>query len=140
MITNSYKLAAVITKWLHPNLQQIATAYIGGNAQMRMLLPFVSYISDNTVTKAINGFLSKVPDSILPDMAHSIVDDAIKKGGFTVGNIIFDSKDLQELKKLMDYNLPIEDSQDYTVITEPQTETPKSDGVSSGTNNNTNTK
>lgn len=119
MITNSYKLAAVITKWLHPNLQQIVTSYFGSNQQMRMLLPFVNYISDNTVTKAINGFLSKVPDGMLPDMAHSVVDDAIKQGGFTVGNIIFDAKDLQELKNLLNYNLPLEKTEDYTVITSP---------------------
>lgn len=119
MITNSYKLAAVITKWIHPNLQQIALSYLGSNQQMRILMPFVNYISDNTVTKAINGFLSRVPDAMLPDMAHSIVDDAIKQGGFTIGNIIFDAKDLQELKNLLNYNLPLEKTEEYTVITSP---------------------
>lgn len=120
MITNSYKLAAVITKWIHPNLQQIALSYLGSNQQMRMLMPFVNYISDNTVTKALNGYLSRVPDNILPDMAHSIVDDAIKQGGFTIGNIIFDTKDLQELKNLLNYNLPLEQTtEEYTVITSP---------------------
>lgn len=117
MITNSYKLAAVITKWIHPNIQQIALSYLGSNQQLRMLMPFVNYISDNTVTKAINGFLSRVPDGMLPDMAHSIVDDAIKQGGFTIGNLIFDTKDLQELKNLLSYNLPLEKTEEYTVIT-----------------------
>lgn len=117
MITNSYKLAAVITKWIHPNIQQIALSYLGSNQQLRMLMPFVNYISDNTVTKAINGFLSRVPDGMLPDMAHSVVDDAIKQGGFTVGNIIFDTKDLQELKNLLNYNMPLEEAEEYTVIT-----------------------
>lgn len=119
MITNSYKLAAVITKWIHPNIQQIALSYLGSNQQLRMLMPFVNYISDNTVTKAINGFLSRVPDGMLPDMAHSIVDDAIKQGGFTIGNLIFDTKDLQELKNLLIYNLPLEKTEEYTVITSP---------------------
>lgn len=119
MITNSYKLAAVITKWINPNLQQIALSYLGSNQQLRMLMPFVNYISDNTVTKAINGFLSRVPDAMLPDMVHSIVDDAIKQGGFTIGNIIFDTKDLQELKNLLNYNLPLEKTEEYTVITSP---------------------
>lgn len=119
MITNSIKLASVITKWIHPNIQQIALSYIGSNPQLRMLMPFVNYISDNTVTKAINGFLSRVPDAMLPDMAHSIVDDAIKQGGFTIGNIIFDAKDLQELKNLLNYNLPLEKTEEYTVITSP---------------------
>lgn len=119
MITNSYKLAAVITKWIHPNIQQIALSYLGSNQQLRMLMPFVNYISDNTVTKAINGFLSRVPDGMLPDMAHSIVDDAIKQGGFTIGNLIFDTKDLQELKNLLSYNLPLEKTEEYTVITSP---------------------
>lgn len=119
MITNSYKLAAVITKWLHPNLQQIITSYFGANQQLRMLMPFVNYISDNTVTKALNGFLSKVPDGMLPDMVHSIVDDAIKQGGFTIGNLIFDTNDLQELKNLLSYNLPLGKTEEYTVITSP---------------------
>lgn len=119
MITNSYKLAAVITKWIHPNLQQIALSYLGSNQQMRILMPFVNYISDNTVTKALNGYLSRVPDAMLPDMVHSIVDDAIKQGGFTIGNIIFDTKDLQELKNLLNYNLPLEKTEEYTVITSP---------------------
>lgn len=122
MITNSIKLASVITKWIHPNIQQIAISYFGSNQQLRMLLPFVNYISDNTVTKAINGFLSKVPDGMLPDMAHSIVDDAIKQGGFTIGNLIFDTKDLQELKNLLNYNLPLEKAEAYTVITSPPEE------------------
>lgn len=122
MITNSYKLAAVITKWIHPNIQQIAISYLGSNQQLRMLLPFVNYISDNTVTKALNGFLSRVPDGMLPDMVHSVVDDAIKQGGFTIGNLIFDAKDLQELKNLLNYNLPLEKSEEYTVITSPPEE------------------
>lgn len=119
MITNSIKLASVITKWIHPNIQQIAMSYLGSNQQLHMLMPFVNYISDNTVTKAINGFLSRVPDAMLPDMVHSIVDDAIKQGGFTIGNIIFDAKDLQELKNLLNYNLPLEKTEEYTVITSP---------------------
>lgn len=119
MVTNSIKLASVITKWIHPNIQQIALSYLGSNPQLRILMPFVNYISDNTITKAINGFLSKVPDAMLPDMAHSIVDDAIKQGGFTIGNIIFDVKDLQELKTLLNYNMPLEQTEEYTVITSP---------------------
>lgn len=119
MITNATKLAATITKWIEPNLQTIATTYLASKPSMRILIPFANYISTNTVTNVVKGFLGRVPDGMLPSMAHSIVDDAIKNGGFEIGNVIFDVKDLNELKTLLNYNLPIEESEEYTVITSP---------------------
>lgn len=136
MITNSLKLAATVSKWIQPNLKHIAASYIGSNPSMRMMLSFVDFISPNTVTNAIHGLVARVPDAMIPDVAHSMVDDAIKNGGFVVGNVIFDAADLQELKQLLEYNLPVEKTEKYEVLTSPpapkEPEPKTAEGVSSG--------
>ena len=53
----------------------------------------------------------------LPQMAHSIVDKAIANGGLTLfdGNVSFTEQDMKDLKKLLDYNLPLKEEEHYTV-------------------------
>ena len=47
----------------------------------------------------MNGrYISQVPDDALPEMAHKIVDDAIKNGGLTLmdGKIYYKKEDIQK--------------------------------------------
>ena len=82
--------------------------------------PLLQGISSQLLEPFIANYLAKVPDQALPAMAHSIVDNAIKNSELTLldGNVTFQADDLKELKKLLDYNLPVSDSEHYEVKTD----------------------
>lgn len=65
----------------------------------------------------IRSFLSSVPDGAIPQLAHSMVDSALAQGELSMfeGNLVFDKSDLENLKKLLDYNLPLPDENHYEV-------------------------
>ena len=67
-------------------------------------------------------YLQGIPDEALPKMAHGIVDNAIQQGGLSLmdGNVIFDLEDLRELKKLLEWNLPLASEEVYNVITKEE--------------------
>ena len=66
---------------------------------------------------SVKNALSKIPDEAIPSMVHSIVDKAITNGEMSLfdGNIHFDKSDLEELKQLLIYNLPMEETERYVV-------------------------
>lgn len=72
------------------------------------------------VEPLIMRYLQGMPDEALPKIAHEIVDNAIKQGGLSLmeGNVEFEPEDLEELKKLLVWNLPLKDNDTYKVITE----------------------
>jgi hypothetical protein len=61
-----------------------------------------------------------VDDATLPAMAHGIVDKAIENGELSLaeGFLTFEENDLKRLKRLLELNLPLEQSECYTVKTE----------------------
>ena len=67
----------------------------------------------------LDSYLSKIPDAAIPQLAHSIVDKAIENNGMTLfdGNLTFERGDLEHLKKLLDYNLPVQEDIRYEVRT-----------------------
>lgn len=140
MFTNRQKLAAVLNKWLQPALAQLAGAKL-------MRLPFLANIEAkvkstgwvspmwsmaNEVTPLLGGVVSQVvepiiadylkgiPDQAIPKMAHQLVENAMKQGQLTLfeGNVVFELSDLEELHKLLKYNLPITENECYQVKTE----------------------
>jgi hypothetical protein len=54
-------------------------------------------------------YLRRIPDGAIPSMAHSLVENALKQGSLSLleGNVIFEREDLEELQRLLRYNLPI---------------------------------
>ena len=82
--------------------------------------PLVQGLSSSIVEPLLVKYLQGVPDEALPQLAHGIVNDAIKNGGLTLfeGSVEFEVEDLEELKKLLRYNLPIVEYNGYEVITE----------------------
>lgn len=86
------------------------------------LSPLLGDIVGTIAEPIMMQYLQGVPDSALPKIAHSIVDNAIKNGSLSLmeGNIVFEIEDLQELKKLLDWNLPISEDDVYNVITEEE--------------------
>ena len=140
MYTNRQILAAVLNKWMQPALAQLAGAKL-------MRLPFLANIEAkvkstgwvspmwsmaNEVTPLLGGVVSQVvepmiaeylkgiPDQDIPKMAHQLVENAMKQGQLTLfeGNVVFELCDLEELHKLLKYNLPITEEQCYHVKTE----------------------
>ena len=140
MFTNRQILAAVLNKWMQPALAQLAGAKL-------MRLPFLANIEAkikstgwvspmwsmaNEVTPLLGGVVSQVvepiiaeylqgiPDQAIPKMAHTMVENAMKQGQLTLfeGNVVFELCDLEELQKLLKYNLPIVEEECYKVKTE----------------------
>lgn len=139
--TNSQILSAVLSRWLRPMVQQLAgqrlasipllsgienkirsTGWVRPSWSMAgELAPLMQNVTDVLLEPLLRGWLAKVPDEALPQLAHSLTDQAIANGGWSLfdGNVTFDKSDLQELKELLEYNLPLGASTRYEVKTAP---------------------
>lgn len=140
--SNTQILAAVLQKWLHPVIVQFAqhkaqslpfvqminnkirsTGWV--NPQWSIvpeLSPLVEPVANSMVQPVIKSMLSKVPDDAVPAMAHSFIDKLLEQGQFAIldGNVVFEKADLEELKKLLNYNLPLKKEDTYIVKTQPE--------------------
>ena len=144
MYSNAQKLAAVLNKWAQPAIQEL----IGGNLSRMPFLasietkikstgwvspmwsiakeisPVLDGVSSSLIEPFIAKYISGIPDESIPQLAHNVVDDAIKNGGLSLfeGKVEFEPEDLEELKPLLKYNLPIQESAaSYSVLTEEPT-------------------
>lgn len=144
MYSNAQKLAAVLNKWAQPAIQEL----IGGNLSRMPFLasietkikstgwvspmwsiakeisPVLDGVSSSLIEPFIAKYISGIPDESIPQLAHNVVDDAIKNGGLSLfeGKVEFEPEDLEELKTLLNYNLPIQESAaSYSVLTEEPT-------------------
>ena len=144
MINNAYKLSAVLTQWINPVVQQFAAGRMASLPFVQLIenkvkssgwvspawslaseiYPLLNNISGALVQPLLQRYISSVPDEQLPKMAHRIVDEAIKQGSLSLmeGRVVFEKEDLEELKQLLNYNLPLSQEEDYEVITEPRAE------------------
>lgn len=144
MITNAHKLSAVLTTWINPVVQQFAAGRMSTLPFVQLIenkvkssgwvspawslaseiSPILNNVSSALVHPMLQRYISQVPDANLPKMAHSIVDEAIRQGQLSImeGKIVFEKEDLEELKQLLSYNLPLTAEDDYEVITEPRAE------------------
>ena len=140
MFTNAQILSAVLNKWAQPFIKTMltskvnsigflhnietrirATGWVAPNWQlMQDLSPMMDSITGSIVTPMLTRYISQLDDATIPQMAHNIVDDAIKNGSLTLfdGKVVFEQEDLQELKNLLNYNLPIKAEDVYHVRTE----------------------
>lgn len=137
--TNSQILSAVLNKWLQPVVLQLSqakmssfpfvqaletkvknTGWVSPNWSLtRELAPMIEPITNSIVQPMLNKYIASVPDEAIPTMAHSIVDKALADGKLELmeGKLIFDKDDLTELKNLLNYNLPLGQTEGYTVLT-----------------------
>lgn len=142
--TNSQILAAVLNKWLQPVVSQLAGSRLQSLPFVQMidnkvrsmgwvsqkwsivgeLSPMIEPLTNSLVQPVLGQYLSKVPDEAIPEMAHGIVDKALETGSLSIfeDKIVFEREDLEELKKLLEYNLPLKSVEAYEVRTEPETE------------------
>lgn len=137
--TNSQILSAVLNKWLQPVVLQLSqakmssfpfvqalenkmksTGWVSPNWSLTQeLAPMIEPITNSIVQPMLSKYLSTVPDEAIPSMAHGIIDKALSNGKLELmeGKLIFDKDDLTELKNLLDYNLPLKQTETYNVIT-----------------------
>lgn len=140
MFSNRQILAAVLNKWVQPAIAQIASGRLSrlpfvSNIEAKIkatgfvspmwsmgseIAPLFKGLSSSLVEPIIAKYLQGVPDEAIPQMAHNIVNDAIKNGGLNLfeGNVVFEVEDLEELRTLLRYNLPITEIETYQVKTE----------------------
>lgn len=137
MWSNRQILAAVLNKWLQPALQQMAGAKLmqlpflaNIEAKVRStgwvspmwsmaneVAPLLGGVTTQLVEPMISQYLQGIPDKAIPKMVHQLVENAIKQGQLTLfeGNVVFELCDLEELQKLLKYNLPIKEEECYKV-------------------------
>ena len=144
MFSNAQKLAAVLNKWAQPAIQGLLGSRLGQlpfianiDANLRStgwvspmwslskeIAPLMVGLSSFLVEPMLARYLQGIPDSAIPELAHKVVDDAIKVGSLSLfeGKVEFEKDDLEELKMLLQYNLPINVSANsYEVLTEEPT-------------------
>lgn len=139
MYSNRDILAAVLTKWAQPVIQdflgnKMSSLPFVANIEQKVrssgwvspmwslgseLSPLVSNIAAPIVEPMISNYLSGVPDEAIPQMAHALVDNALSQGSLSLleGKVEFEREDLEELKNLLRYNLPIKKAMGYQVLT-----------------------
>lgn len=137
--SNSQILAAVINKWAQPAIKQFAatklqsfpfiqalenkvksTGWVSPNWNITSeLAPMIEPISGGFIRPMLNRYFSQVPDDAIPAMAHNIVDKALEQGKLELfeGKVIFEKEDLEELKNLLNYNMPLLKEEEYIVKT-----------------------
>lgn len=138
--TNAQKLAAVLNRWAAPIVDSLVETNIGllpmvSNIEAKIRSigwvspswtiakefgPLMSNITSIVVEPMLSKFFEGIPDESIPKVAHAVVDNAIRNGSLSLfeGKISFDVSDLQELKRYLDYNLPLEGGNGYEVIVE----------------------
>lgn len=137
MFSNRQILAAVLNKWLQPALNQMAGAKLmqlpflaNIEAKVRStgwvspmwsmvneVAPLLGGVTTQLVEPMISQYLQGIPDQAIPRMAHQLVENAIVQGQLSLfeGNVVFELCDLEELQKLLKYNLPIKEEECYQV-------------------------
>ena len=141
MFSNAQKLAAVLNKWAQPAIQGLLGNRLGQlpfmaniDAKLRStgwvspmwslpkeISPLIDGLSSSLVEPMLAKYLQGIPDDSIPELAHKIVEDAIKNGGLSLfeGKVEFEPEDLEELKTLLRYNLPVEEKANtYEVLTD----------------------
>lgn len=138
MATNRQILAAVLVKWAQPAIEQFATSKLSllpffeiANNKVRStgfvspawslereLMPMAGGLVKALAEPALASMLDGVPDGMIPQMAHGIVDSAIENGQLSLfeGKVVFEREDLEELKRYLNYNLPYDAGESYKVL------------------------
>lgn len=137
MFSNRQILSAVISRWLQPAINDMASAKLMqlpflANIEAKVkstgwvspmwsmaneVAPLLGGVTTQLVEPMISQYLQGIPDEAIPKMAHQLVENAIAQGQLTLfeGNVVFELCDLEELQKLLKYNLPIKEEECYKV-------------------------
>ena len=87
---------------------------------MSELSPLMESVTGNVIAPIIERYVSGIDDASIPKMAHAIVDDALKNGELSLfeGKVVFERSDLEQLKRLLVLNMPLNPDDDVIIKTE----------------------
>lgn len=136
--SNAQKLAAVVSFWARPALTQLATSRLSSlpimqNLQQSIvasglvsqaynisadLLPIMAPVINNLLQPYLERQLAQLPDESIPALARDVLAEAEKKGSMSImdGFLTLEAQDIQELRQLVEKNLPMAERQGYEVI------------------------
>ena len=136
--SNSQKMAAVLSEWVRPVISQLASSKlmeIPALQSLQMIIgstglvgqgydlsadisPLIQPIVNAMITPMLTRFLANVPDEAIPATARAIVDKMKEQGQYKIlnGMVTFERSDIDQLDDLLRKNLPVEDSETYSVI------------------------
>lgn len=138
--TNAQILAAVINHWAAPLITSIfesnistmpfvanienkvrSTGWVSQNWSItKELSPLIGNMSSAIVEPILAQYIGNMPDAAIPNVAHTFVDNALKDGKLELmeGKVTFEQEDLEQLKHLLNLNLPSTAGQSYEVKVE----------------------
>lgn len=136
--SNAQKLAAVVSFWARPALTQLATSRLSSLPMMQSLqqsivasglvsqaynisadlMPIMAPVINNLLQPYLERQLAQLPDESIPALARDVLAEAEKKGSMSImdGFLTLEARDIQELRQLVEKNLPMADRQGYEVI------------------------
>ena len=136
--SNAQKLAAVVSFWARPALTQLATSRLSSLPMMQNLqqsivasglvsqaynisadlIPIMSPVINNLLQPYLEKQLAQLPDESIPALARDVLAEAERKGSMSLmdGFLTLEAQDIQELRQLVEKNLPMADRQGYEVI------------------------
>lgn len=136
--SNAQKLAAVVSFWARPALTQLATSRLSSLPMMQSLqqsivasglvsqaynisadlMPIMAPVINNLLQPYLERQLAQLPDESIPALARDVLTEAEKKGSMSImdGFLTLEAQDIQELRQLVEKNLPMAERQGYEVI------------------------
>ena len=124
--------------WARPALTQLATSRLSSLPMMQSLqqsivasglgsqaynisadlMPIMAPVINNLLQPYLEKQLAQLPDESIPALARDVLAEAEKKGSMSImdGFLTLEAQDIQELRQLVEKNLPMADRQGYEVI------------------------
>lgn len=127
-----------MSHWARPALTQLATSRLSSLPMMQNLqqsivasglvsqaynisadlMPIMAPVINNLLQPYLERQLAQLPDESIPALARDVLAEAEKKGSMSIldGFLTLEAQDIQELRQLVEKNLPMADRQGYEVI------------------------
>ena len=124
--------------WARPALTQLATSRLSSLPMMQNLqqsivasglvsqaynisadlMPIMAPVINNLLQPYLERQLAQLPDESIPALARDVLAEAEKKGSMSImdGFLTLEAQDIQELRQLVEKNLPMAERQGYEVI------------------------
>ena len=124
--------------WARPALTQLATSRLSSLPMMQNLqqsivasglvsqaynisadlMPIIAPVINNLLQPYLERQLAQLPDESIPALARDVLAEAEKKGSMSImdGFLTLEAQDIQELRQLVEKNLPMAEGQGYEVI------------------------
>lgn len=136
--SNAQKLAVVVATWARPAISQLTaqrlcktpvlqswqgqiinTGLVTQNYKIDAdIAPIMQPMVNALIQPMLLNLFGRVPDDNIPALAHSVVETMLQKGEYTImdGLVTFEKADFEELKHLIEINLPLTEVESYELI------------------------